>query len=244
MIDAEVLRKSLGIAGYLAASVTPSGQGYLVLEQPARLDRDRLASEASVEVDPVLEWISGSLSQESSTSLGAVLITPTRFRIVQEEISDDSEATTVLDVSDIVAGIRAALSLQIKEIAAIVGVERPTVYAWLQGKSTPFEQNRNRLIELFSAARKWQSFSSQPIGKWVRFTNPEGESILSLLSQATVPERRLHRLMRSLADKAALEKPARSTAREVAEKHGVNLSQIPDQSEQVDTITERRISEE
>lgn len=90
-------------------------------------------------------------------------------------------------VADMVAAIRASLSLRVTELAAILHVERPTVYAWIRGDSTPLDHNYQRLAALFDLARWWERVSDKALGSAVRQAFPDEEPIVTLLTREELP---------------------------------------------------------
>src|SRR5688572_24216788 len=50
--------------------------------------------------------------------------------------------------ADLVAFARAYLSLSLSDFARAVGVERPTIYAWLNGNAVPSEASWRRLMAM------------------------------------------------------------------------------------------------
>jgi transcriptional regulator with XRE-family HTH domain len=73
--------------------------------------------------------------------------------------SDDTELP-----SQKVARIRAALGINIKETAAVLRVERPTIYAWLRDRWDPQETNRERLQQVSRLARRWTTHARNKLG--------------------------------------------------------------------------------
>lgn len=247
MTHLDVVQKGIGAAGIVAAAAVPSGQGYLIKEQFSFPSPHDYGVRGGVDVleDPVAQRIREYFDPDSFTGSAGVLVTYPKTQVSRFESELTAPAAPVLTgVADMIAAVRSALSLQIKEIASLVGVERPTVYSWIQGKSTPFEQNRSRLQQLFAAARKWQALSPLPLGDGVRSVILDGDSLLDLLSHTPVPESKIQTLLMALASKVPTTKTPRSTAREVADRHGFDLSKIPSRPEQVDVITGKRTGEE
>ncbi len=81
--------------------------------------------------------------------------------------TSDRKYTDNQDTSGAVAAIRSAPSLQIKELATVIGVSRPTIYSWLRDEEKPQPQNRKRIAHLLKFANAWNSMSKVPIGSMV-----------------------------------------------------------------------------
>jgi len=146
-------------------------------------------------------------------------------------------------LSEFVAEIRSALSLQIKELAEILHVERPTVYAWIKESSSPQKQNRVRLRQVARLAGTWNRLSNRPIGQAIREMDEEGRTIIDYMKEDIIPQTLIISRFRSIAQaaerKAALRKPS---IRELADKHGIDLNKVRDQQDQIDIITGKRVS--
>lgn len=151
-----------------------------------------------------------------------------------------------LDNSEVIAVIRSSLSLQIKELAAIVGVQRTHVYSWINGESQPAAQHRDRLQQVYRLARRWNQLCQFPADDFIRKPGEDGQSVLDLLKSETLDEsaidRRLERLARNrrkLQDETSARRP---TVREVAVEHGIDLSKVRDQQHVIDAFTGKRAS--
>src|SRR5690606_24879084 len=66
-----------------------------------------------------------------------------------------SDVAVLHDTPQRIALIRAALSLNVKELALVLNVERPTVYAWMDGEFEPKERNVRRIETVWTLAREW-----------------------------------------------------------------------------------------
>jgi len=86
-----------------------------------------------------------------------------------------------------VASIRSTLSLNMSETAAVLHVERPTVYAWLRGDTIPKQDNVERLRLIYELASWWADRRRDTVGPAIRQPKSGGTSILDLL-QAAEPD--------------------------------------------------------
>lgn len=155
------------------------------------------------------------------------------FRENQEHLLDPPEA---------VATIRAALSLQIKELATVLGVERPTVYAWLRGTAQPQPQNLSRIAELLELAKLWNRICTRPIGAAVRTTfGSNNNSLVALLAEATMDRAKIESLMQELA-KHRPSKP--KGIHEIAKDRGIDTSSIRESQAEFDVLTGRPFDED
>jgi transcriptional regulator with XRE-family HTH domain len=140
------------------------------------------------------------------------------------------------------AAARAHLSLSIVEVASALEVERPTVYAWLAGRSEPHERNRRRLQRLFDVALRWSRLSNAPLGNRVRHPDEHGMSLLDLLRTGRFEEAgaRLDALARTVLPEPAAKAPS---VRQVLARHGLEHSIRPSRDE-IDRLTGKRIGPE
>lgn len=146
-------------------------------------------------------------------------------------------------LSELVAEIRSSLALQIKEFAEVVGVERPTVYAWIKGVSAPQKHNQSRLRQLYRISQAWNRLSTQPVGGMLREVDESGASVLDHLRKSPIPEETILERFRSIASRSSAISPKRrSSLREFARERGINLQGVIEQSDVVDVTTGKRAS--
>ena len=151
-----------------------------------------------------------------------------------------------LSIQDQIAAIRGALSLQMKELAAVLKVQRPTVYAWTNGDSAPQPNNRVRLQNLWQIAREWNRLSRLPLGKEGLHTvhREDGRTIFDLLQQDPIPVHPLLSRMPSIA--ATLKRKETSTfskrLRELAKRHKTNPDREKERQDLFDLETGKRIN--
>jgi transcriptional regulator with XRE-family HTH domain len=84
--------------------------------------------------------------------------------------------------SGLLAAIRAAIPLNLSQIADILGVSRPTVYAWIGDEQKPQSQCIQRLSQIYELAKYWTTISPLPISPTaIALPDENGVSILDLL---------------------------------------------------------------
>jgi transcriptional regulator with XRE-family HTH domain len=84
---------------------------------------------------------------------------------------------------DRISMIRQHLSLSLSDFARIVGIERPTVYAWMEGKSLPRRANIERLNRIAAFAERWNELAASPIGRLLHERlSGESQTLFELLS--------------------------------------------------------------
>jgi transcriptional regulator with XRE-family HTH domain len=134
------------------------------------------------------------------------------------------EPSILLDTRERVAAIRRYFSLNITDLAKVLRIERPTVYAWLQGKAEPHPGNLKRLEKVYRLARDWRTMSVVPAGKYIREPFENDRSMLDYLSAEELDESAIQhafRLIKScLAQDAVKSTVRRRSVGEVAKLHG------------------------
>jgi len=148
---------------------------------------------------------------------------------------------------ELLAGIRSSLALQVKDLAAILHVQRPTIYAWVDGRAIPHKANRERLRAVYRLAKQWDRLSPEPLGQALHHMGADGTSLFDLLASSSIQEERVGQRMLSVVQTmknraAADAAPKVPTMRELALARG--LHQPPSGGENLDVITGKRISQE
>ncbi|HUQ90423.1 MAG TPA: hypothetical protein VM120_02000 [Bryobacteraceae bacterium] len=106
---------------------------------------------------------------------------------------------SVIDVREEIIAIRSLLGINVSELAAILDVQRPTIYSWQAGSAEPHAENRNRLRRTYQLASRWTQVCSEPIGDWVRRPLDEsGRTLVSLLSESTPNEALIEEAFKTL----------------------------------------------
>lgn len=158
-----------GAAVVLITSVAPAlGVGTSVAGAPSRVPGD--ASRAPV---PSVYVVPGRRREDNNT--GADTPAPSTGMSVAATAGDQ------------VSVVQSALGLSVTEVAAVVGVTRATVHAWLRGDvAVPNRpETKQRLHDLYDLARTWAGNSEGPLGALARAAiMPDGASLLSLLTAA------------------------------------------------------------
>lgn len=118
--------------------------------------------------------------------------------------------------------IRHYLSLSISDLARVVGVQRPTIYSWLQNQTAPRRESLERLAMLERVAAYWKSLASRPLGALASLAvGGNGETFAVLLESAAAEQ--LHEMLDQLA--------ARLTKRTPSIKATLESNGLPDVSE-------------
>lgn len=155
--------------------------------------------------------------------------------------------TSTLSISQLIAGIRASLSIQIKELAEILQVQRPTIYAWIKEQSVPHSQSRERLRQIYSLAKQWDRVSHKPLGKAIHDIGPDNYSLFDFLKDSIIPEKLVRDRFQAIS-RATIEfahhKPEqiKRSVSEIALEHGIDITRVRDQEGQIDVLSGKRVT--
>jgi transcriptional regulator with XRE-family HTH domain len=112
-------------------------------------------------------------------------------------LDDHAEST-----ADLLVRIRAHLSLNTSELARTLGVERPTIYAWMRNAQIPRAEHRARLMTIGRLARFWTERHNEPAGKWRYAIVEENLTLVDVLSAPLLDEKSARRVLAALAERA------------------------------------------
>lgn len=148
-----------------------------------------------------------------------------------------------------IAEIRATLGLNIAETARALGVERPTVYAWLAGQVQPQRANLIRLGRVADIAASWRRRTRQSMGDLVRLPGADGRSIADLLADRSLADGILQRRLDEVA--ASASSPGARVRRtgvrsiyEVASANGIGVRTRDGSTREIDWLTRRPLGSE
>lgn len=159
----------------------------------------------------------GGLLRIDPTAIPRTGLTIVREQPVEESVPTPLPAAT----SDRVLLLRRWLSLSVAESARVLGVQRPTVYAWERGE-VPAQKNVNRLLALFDLANHWRSLSEEPVGALRKeAVGPDGETLVALLSEGRLRRDAIRSAMTKLCSMQKKELAARPlSGTELAQRFG------------------------
>jgi DNA-binding transcriptional regulator YiaG len=162
----------------------------------------------------------------------------------ESESVDDAHVIASLSHNEMIAAIRSSLSLQIKELAEILHVQRPTVYSWIKDEVEPSASNRERLQQIYRIASNWNRLCDYPAERLVRAAGTDGHSVLELLKADEITDEDIvsrfeglalqRRKMKAEADSK------RPTAESIAQRHGFAPNDVSDQQHLIDAETGKR----
>jgi hypothetical protein len=105
------------------------------------------------------------------------------FEYSSSSKNNNSSNVLIRSVSEQISFIRSYLSLNISEASKIFGVQRPSIYAWISGQSSPSNANQERINLLYDLALDWKNKSNLPIGELRKLPVISNKSITDLLLQ-------------------------------------------------------------
>lgn len=162
----------------------------------------------------------------------------------------EDPAVAFSDLEEQIATLKSSLSLQVKELAQILGVERPTIYSWINGRTPPRPASREKLVALYRLAQQWNRLATSPLGSALHEADEEGTTLFHLLGNPRLPARRVTNRLNAIAQaRKSAEQQASSnrpkvTLRDLTKKHGMDLDAAADQQDELDLETGKRISPE
>ena len=156
---------------------------------------------------------------------------------------ESSSAVTFGDCSHCIATIRTAFPLQISQIAEILGVSRPTIYAWISEGQRPQPRCRARLNQVYALAEFWNKKSNLPLPAQA-LTSPDetGTSLLEMLKAEKIdfPAARTRLNCLQIAARRNIRVPSIA---DLARKYGINLESNTENVGEFDVVTRRPMNE-
>lgn len=135
--------------------------------------------------------------------------------------------------------IQSALGLSITAVAAVLRVERPTIYSWLRSTATPNASNGQRIDSIVKLAEYWLSLSDGARLEGLRDEVLDGKSLFDLLKEEYLRTFTAESVMRELHRRSS-DRLRRRSLRDIARDLEISS---PDSTE-FDVSTGRRIADE
>lgn len=116
-------------------------------------------------------------------------------------------APTAQSIAERVTAIKAAFGLTISQLAKVLGVERQTIYDWMDEEHPRQIQGykQKRLAAMQRLAVQWNQLCPWPTGKGMATYAVDGDTLLELLSADALDETRLQTVMRGLSEQVKAE---------------------------------------
>ena len=134
--------------------------------------------------------IASGESMTSDTIVYSVESQPTRAEVLK-----------VSTVPQEVATIRHYLSLNVSNLATVLRIGRPTVYAWQRGEAKLHASNIKRLNDIYDLAVEWKKSSRVPLGNMLTSSLNDGSTFLESLSRDDIDPAELSSKVHELVEK-------------------------------------------
>ncbi len=166
------------------------------------------------------------------------------LRVIGTITKQSEEASA--SFADMVAQIKIAFSLSVSDLAQVLHVERPTIYAWLDERWVPKEENVLRVTQVYRHASYWAKFNRKALSDKQLSTKVSGHCLHEALRAKKIHDARVTALL----DYWATQLPVRisdlpkDSIRAAAIRHGIDLSKHSEQQDVIDRITGKRTSDD
>jgi transcriptional regulator with XRE-family HTH domain len=138
----------------------------------------------------------------------------------RREAEGSEQSDIVSETASQLVFIQRTFSMNTSEVANALNVSRPTVYAWLSGKSVRHYANLTRLQTLFELADFWRSISTHPLGEVLRRNPSQRVTLLLSLAAETVDSQNCRAQLQTLQT-ADANRTVRKSIRERLREYGV-----------------------
>lgn len=122
------------------------------------------------------------------------------YEVAEAKSYTAGDLLRVFDVPAQVDFVSQRLSLSVTELAAILDVKRPTIYAWRRGEASPQEKNVQRLALLVQIAKHWVELSDEPLYRRLRHAfDTDGRTLFGMLKSERLEMREIKEHLQKLA---------------------------------------------
>jgi transcriptional regulator with XRE-family HTH domain len=146
------------------------------------------------------------------------------------------------DFAEMLVQIRTRLGLNMSQLANVLRVQRPTVYAWLNAAQKPNPANIERVRKVWQIAAFWGDLSSAPLKGALHREVVEGHTVLSLLSEEHLRSFLLNHWLKDLIKNMGVPTKKRRRGFEMAQRRG--LGELHDAEEALARETGQRVAPE
>ena len=149
----------------------------------------------------------------------------------------------VVDVGDVVELILKNLGMSMTDLASVLGVQRPTIYAWLRKDALPQQRNLDRLDYLYRVSQTWLDIAGRPLYRYLRHTfGKNGKSLFTLLKSENDNIDEIKQHFEALAKLPTPMKP--TSMNEIAALNGLRTKPHPDSAIVRDIESGKRLTNE
>ena len=182
---------------------------------------------AAVHPAPISGPTSGPIFAAGQTGVNPALVSQPVRRL----------APAAASVSECLAVIRTAFSLQISQIAEILQVSRPTIYAWISDERQPHQPNRDRLNDIYALAKFWNTISALPLGAAALLApDAAGATLFDRLKESEVDLNSAKERLQAMSRQADMQVAPLRVA-DLARKYGIALDLNRLNSSEFDLMT-------
>lgn len=145
--------------------------------------------------------------------------------------------------SEMLSLIRANLSLNISELSLVMQVERPTIYAWINGSAKPRAQHLERLQVIFELARFWMQNTQEQLGAYLHYKRQDELSILDLLKDRKIDKGEIFGALKDVLNKLSQPTEGEQSTegvRETLRRLGIQHKEGADRQDVIDFLTGKR----
>ena len=103
--------------------------------------------------------------------------------------------------ADLLARVRAHLSLNTSELARSLRIERASIYGWMKGSHTPRTEHRQRLMMLANLAQTWTQLCHEPLQDLKHAFIDGSSTLIDLLSAPELNEIQIKHALAKLAER-------------------------------------------
>lgn len=130
---------------------------------------------------------------------------------------EEQAHNTQVGMSKILTSLKYYLSLRVNDLANVLKVERPTIYAWQSGQ-TPKAHNLERIAKIEDLAMFWKDLNPQPMGVGLKLKSKNSKSVLELLSEDELRIKDIKQAMQFASDKIGHTKTATAVLSPIEDK--------------------------
>ena len=158
--------------------------------------------------------------------------------------SEHKNEVATENLANLVAKIQSVFSLNISEIATILAVQRPTIYAWVNGDSIPHRSNYKRLQDLYTLAETVQTTFGATLSKLQKGRAIEGLTLIDLLSHETISQQEVTKHLNNLMTMQGPQESRVRSFREMAKAANKPFTVNQDGQMAIDHLTGKRFTED
>ncbi|MGL4612164.1 MAG: hypothetical protein ACRCYY_21210 [Trueperaceae bacterium] len=196
-----------------------------LIERISRLCKNLMGSGATLLPDP-------------SVGTGSSMI------LVDVKQSEHIDEIEFENLASMMAKIQSVFSLNISEVASVVGVQRPTIYAWINSDSIPHDSNYKRLQELFFIAETVQTKFGTKLSKLQKGRNFGGLSVIDLLGREKINQEEVIKHISTLIGASGQQESRVRSFREMAKAANKSISANQNSQKTIDHLTGKRVVED